>query len=144
MFVKNRVWAETNMVQELMESTFVNFSDEEHSGRKALVSNHLGEISGEFIKRNNIGGVFCCDDMDAVRIIGRLTSLGIMIPGDISLISYGNTELASLFTPAITSINCHFEHMVNKTIEIIYSHLQGLDNRFSQYVIQPELVIRDT
>jgi DNA-binding LacI/PurR family transcriptional regulator len=144
LFVKNRVWAETNMVQELMERTFKNFTDEEKSGRKALVSSHLVEIDNKYIEQNNIGGVFCCDDMDAVRIIGRLASDGIRITGDISLISYGNTELASFFTPGITSIDCHFEQMVEKTIEIIFSNLHGQDNRFSQYVIQPELVVRET
>jgi DNA-binding LacI/PurR family transcriptional regulator len=144
LFVKNRVWAETNMVQELMETTFRNFTDEQKTGRKALVSGHLGEIDRKYIEQNNIGGIFCCDDMDAVRIIGRLKSNSIRIPGDISLISYGNTELASFFTPGITSIDCHFEHMVEKTIEIIFSNLDGQDNRFSQYIIQPELVVRET
>jgi LacI family transcriptional regulator len=104
----------------------------------------MGEIDGEYIKQNNIGGIFCCDDIDAVRIIGRLKSHDIRIPGDIVLISYGNTELASFFTPGITSINCHFEQMVEKTIEIIFSNLEGRDIRFSQYIIQPELVVRET
>ncbi len=144
LFVKNRVWAETNMVQELMERTFRNFTDEEKSGRKALVSSHLVEIDRTYIEQNNIGGIFCCDDMDAVRIIGRLKSDCIRIPGDISLISYGNTELASFFTPGITSIDCHFEQMIEKTIEIIFSNLHGQDNRFSQYIIQPDLVVRET
>ncbi len=144
LFVKNRAWAGTNMVQELMERTFRNFSDSEESGRKALVSGNLGEIDRKYIEQNNIGGIFCCDDMDAVRIIGRLKACGIRIPGDISLISYGNTELASFFTPGITSINCHFEQMIEKTIEIIFSNLHEQDNRFSQYIIQPELVVRET
>jgi hypothetical protein len=34
--------------------------------------------------------------------------------------------------------------MVEKTIEIIFSNLEGRDIRFSQYIIQPELVVRET
>ena len=69
---------------------------------------------------------------------------GFKIPEEISAISYGNTDLARYFTPKMTSIDCHCEEMVNKTAAIIQDHLEGKDVRFAQYVVQPELIVRET
>jgi GntR family transcriptional regulator of arabinose operon len=143
-FIKNEVWAGTNMVQELMEESFKNFVEKEGSSRVAYVLDHISHLSREYMDKERIGGIFCCDDMDAIRVIGKLKKEGIDTPGDVSVVSYGNTELASYFTPRITSIDCHPEEMAEKTVEIINSNINGTDTRFSQYILQPDIIIRDT
>jgi DNA-binding LacI/PurR family transcriptional regulator len=143
-FVKNDVWIGRNMVQEFMQETFRKFVEMTHPHRKAVVVDHLSSLSDDFIQRERIGGIFCCDDTDAVRLIGKLKESGFHIPGDLSLISYGNTDLARYFTPKITSIDCHCEEMASITSTIIQDHLDGKDIRFAQYVVQPDLVVRET
>lgn len=143
-FIKNDIWIGRNMVQEFMEETFKKFVEANRPPRKAVVVDHLSSLSAGFIRKEKIEGIFCCDDTDAVRVIGKLKDWGFQIPGDLLLISYGNTDLAQYFTPKITSVDCHCEEMVARTSEIIQDHLNGKDVRFAQYVIQPDLVIRDT
>jgi len=143
-FIKNEVWAGTNMVQVIMEESFKNFVEEASPARKGFVIDQIRNIEREYMDTADIGGIFCCDDMDAVRVIGRLKSEGYTIPGDVAVVSYGNTELSSYFTPRITSIDCHLEQMAEKTADIINSNISGVDTRMSQFVFQPEIIIRDT
>ncbi len=142
-FVKNDTWAGRNMVQEVMEETFKNCVHEEKGGRP-LVIESVAAIGADLLKREKIGGIFCSDDADAVRVIGRLIESGIRLPADVSVISYGNTDLARYFTPGITSIDPHGEEMARRTADMIRGHLAGEDVRFCQYVIQPDLVVRET
>jgi DNA-binding LacI/PurR family transcriptional regulator len=143
-FIKNNTWADRNMVQEVMEETFINFVDQHYLQRKAFVIDRIQDLSREFLQNNKIDGIFCCDDIDAVKVIGRVKEWNYRLPEDISVISYGNTDLAQYFTPAITSIDSHCEEMAHKTANIIKAHINGEDVRFCQYVIQPELIIRKT
>ncbi len=143
-FVKNDIWAGRNMVLEFMEATFKNFAEIESPSRKVVVLNNVHEMEPTILEGNNIGGIFCCDDMDAVRAVGKLKEWGYSLPDDIALISYGNTDLARYFTPKITSIDSHCEEMVAKTVDIIHAHLNGEDVRYSQYVVQPDLIVRQT
>ncbi|HPG40838.1 MAG TPA: GntR family transcriptional regulator [bacterium] len=143
-FIKNSLWAGRNMVQELMEETFKSFVGQETPERQAMVLDNLQTLSREFLLQRHITGILCSDDADAIRVIGRLQQWNFLIPDDISIISYGNTELAQYFTPGITSIDCHCRDMAARTADIIDQHLQGRDTRYCQYVIQPDLVIRET
>lgn len=143
-FVKNEIWIGRNMVQEFMEETFKGFIEGMPSPRRALTFDHVRNLNPDAIRNEKIGGIFCCDDTDAVRVIGHLLDWGFKIPEEISVISYGNTDLARYFTPKITSIDCHCEEMVDRTAAIIQDHLEGKDVRFAQYVVQPELIIRET
>lgn len=143
-FVKNDIWAGRNMVQEVMEETFKNCIQEERGGGRALVIESVAGIGMDLLRRERVGGIFCSDDADAVRVIGRLIESGFRVPADISVISYGNTDLARYFTPKITSIDPHGEEMARRTAEMIRGHLAGEDVRFCQYVIQPDLVVRET
>lgn len=142
-FLKNSIWTGRNMVQEVMEETFLQCVQE--TGRpSAIVLKRVSDLHKEWIKSKNIQGVFCCDDTDAIRMLGRLKEWGIRVPEEVSLISYGNTDLARYFTPKITSIDPHGEEMAAKIAQMIQAYQRGEDIHFCQYVIQPELVIRET
>ena len=143
-FLKNDIWAGRNMVQEVMEETFKNCVHEETNGRRALVIERIAGIRADLLRHEKVGGIFCCDDTDAVRVVGRLIEWGFRLPSDISVISYGNTDLARYFTPKITSIDPHAEEMARRTAEMIRAHFEGENVHYCQYVIQPDLVVRET
>jgi DNA-binding LacI/PurR family transcriptional regulator len=132
------------MVQEVMEETFLQCVREEAGGRRALVFEGVTGLGPDLLKREKIGGIFFSDDADAVRVVGRLIESGLGVPEDVSAISYGNTDLARYFTPKITSIDPHGGEMARRTAEMIRGHLEGENVRLCQYVVQPDLVVRDT
>ena len=106
--------------------------------------NDVLDLSHQFIKNHQICGFFCCDDHDAIRVIGRLKTWNIEIPEEISIVSYGNTDIARYFTPPITSIDPHSREMAETTAHIIQQKLNGEDVSLYQYVIQPQILIRGT
>ena len=143
-FVKNNIWLGRNMVQEVMEDRYKTTLKNEASNRNSYLIDDVNSITKGFIDRNNITGFFCCDDTDAIRIVGRFKEWGIEIKNNFALVSYGNTDLARYFTPAITSINPHYEEMAAISAEIIQNQLKGIDVTFSQHVLQPEIIERET
>lgn len=142
-FVKNNIWLGRNMVQEVMEETFKHFLQKD-SHRKYCIIEDVNFINKEFIEENGIKGLFCCDDTDAIRVVGRLKEWDFQFSEHIALVSYGNTDLARYFTPAITSIDPHYTEMAAISTEIIRNHIKGIDVSLRQHVLQPELIIRDT
>ena len=143
-FVRNEIWAGRNLVQELMEETYRTIIDAQRGEGSSLVVDRVGSIDAAFVRDNGIEGIFCCDDADALRVTGRLGEQGVRVPDDFRLVSYGNTDLARYFTPAITSIDPHNEEMAETTVRILRKKIGGDSTEFSQYVVQPELVVRTT
>jgi DNA-binding LacI/PurR family transcriptional regulator len=143
-FLKNETWAGRNMVQEVMEETFKNFVQEHMGNRRAVVVERVIDLHADRLREEGIGGIFCCDDSDAVRVVGRLSEWGFSLPRDVSVISYGNTELARYFTPKITAIDPHSEEMAKRVTGMILDHANGENVAFGQYVIQPNLIVRET
>ena len=127
-----------------MKKIFEQFIKVDDPGRKSVIVDNFYTIDREWIIKNNIKGFFCCDDSDAVRVTGRIIEFGLGIPDDISIISYGNTYLAQYFTPAITSIDPHYMEMSRLIAEIINDSLNGKNVSMSQYVLQPDIIIRET
>jgi DNA-binding LacI/PurR family transcriptional regulator len=143
-FVKNNLWQGRNMIQEVMEATFDGFMKKDEPWRRSVVIDNINSLTRSFMIENHITGFFCCDDSDAVRIVGRLNQWQFRFPQEIRLVSYGNTELARFFTPAITSIDPFYQQMAGLTADIINRDQQKKEPRLAQHVLQPELIVRET
>jgi DNA-binding LacI/PurR family transcriptional regulator len=142
--VRNEIWSGRNLVQELIEGTFMTIMAEERPNVMPHLIDRSGRVDAAFVKEYDVQGVFCCDDSDAIRVIGKLREEGVRIPEQVRLVSYGNTHLARYFTPAITSLDPHNSEMAHMVGEILRKRIGGEPTQFSQYVVQPELVLRDT
>ena len=142
LLVKNETWKGRNLLYEFMEQTFTNIISANYPNRKVFVISNLNEFSPEYIYKNTIGGMLCCSDTDAVRVIGRLQKQHICIPEEISIVSYGNTELTEFFNPAITVIDCGYKDMAAQTAGLIQKGKQA--GPFEQHIILPKLIVRNT
>ena len=65
----------------------------------------------------------------------------VAIPGEVSVVSYGNTELTSYYSPGITSVDCNYPMMAREIAEHISCGSMPCKR---QLVISPELIIRET
>jgi len=147
-FIRNEVTLGRNLVQEMMEETFkdaiAGLSETGLPECKPVIISKVDTVDAVFLGDNHVGGFFCCDDTDAIRVIGRLKGQEKNVGDDYSLVSYGNTELAQYFTPAITSVDPHNPGMAETIAGILKSKIKDENTEFSQYVISPELIIRET
>jgi DNA-binding LacI/PurR family transcriptional regulator len=142
LFIKNELWKGRSLVNELMEQTLKGFMSKGNCSKELFVLSELNELDVSYLKNNSIGGILTCTDIDSLRIAGRLLQWKIKMPDEVSLISYGNTELTKFFNPAISAIDCHYEEMAKRVSKIIL--LNDSSNKGVQHVIQPELIIRET
>lgn len=142
-FVKNPFAVGRNLLLELMEETYrseiyKNFQDE------PLILEGTAEISSSFCKLNGATGFFCCNDMDAISILGKLLEQGMAPKKDFYLVSYGDTDIARYAKIPITSISPHTKEMAKIAVSILDKRIEGENTDLCQYVVQPELMIRDT
>ena len=142
LFVKNQGWQGVNLLYELMEQTLRAMVGENYPERSLFVLEGMKDLNPGFLRKNKIGGILASLDTDSVRIAGRLVKWGIRLPSEVSLVSYGNTELLEFFHPAITAVDCLYKELAAKTAALI-DNWPGNANP-EQHVIQPVLVIRET
>ncbi|MFO7923555.1 MAG: substrate-binding domain-containing protein [Bacteroidales bacterium] len=141
LFFKNEIWRGRNLVYELMEQSIQIFIDQQAPARKLYVISGLSGFNQEFIIRNNIGGILCSTDIDSLKVTGRLNRWGIKMPDQVSVVSYGNTELTQSATPSVTAVDCNYGEMAKLTASLIFD----CDTKITkQFVIQPEIIIRQT
>ncbi|HNR37112.1 MAG TPA: GntR family transcriptional regulator [Candidatus Hydrogenedentes bacterium] len=141
-FVMNEGWTGRNMVLELMTETYRMVLRRRQPDLEPPIFDNVSRVSADAIRANGITGVFCCDDISAIQAIGRLREEGVAVPGEVCFASYGNTALARYFTPALTSVDPHNEEMADHLAGMLTGGLGR--NEMRQYVVQPELVIRET
>lgn len=137
----DEVWKGKNLVYDLMESTLRIMIADQLPGRQLFVSSSISEVDAAFIKDNSIGGILTIQDSDAVRLVGRLKEWRIRVPGQVSIVSYGNTEVTKYFSPEITAIDCNYPKMASEIADHISSASMS---QKKQVVISPEIVVRET
>lgn len=64
----------------------------------------LGSQLVELMDKENITGVFACQDEIAIGLINYCYDQNIKVPEDISISGYGDTDLASIYRPGLTTI----------------------------------------
>jgi DNA-binding LacI/PurR family transcriptional regulator len=142
LLVKNEDWRGRNLLYELMDRTFCDIIQTQYSARNPFTINNAFDLTYEFLDQHKIGGIVCCTDTDSIRVLGRIKKWGVKIPSEISLVSYGNTELTEYFEPPITSLDCQYNEMANKTAELITKGKNcGL---LEQHIVNPKIIVRGT
>jgi DNA-binding LacI/PurR family transcriptional regulator len=71
-FVKNDLWSEQNLVQQLMEETFKEIHSKRNLAQEAIILPGFRDATASLCRERGINGILCCDDADAIRIIGNL------------------------------------------------------------------------
>jgi len=143
-FVMNEGWSGRNMVLELMSETYKMVLRRRRPEGEPTILERASAIDVETLRLRGVTGIFCCDDVSAIQALGRLRQQGVPVPAEMSLVSYGNTDLARYFTPSITSVDPHNEEMVSRLIEVLYVERGNGLAVNKQHIVQPELVVRET
>lgn len=142
-FVVNEGWAGRNMVLELMTETYRMALRRHRPKCEPLIFDRPSQIEAARLREEGVTGIFCCDDVSAIQVLGRLREQGVAVPGEMNLVSYGNTDLARFFTPAITSVDPHSAEMTSRLVDVVMTGVETpIESR--QIVIQPDLVPRET
>ncbi|CAH0120854.1 MULTISPECIES: LacI family DNA-binding transcriptional regulator [unclassified Paenibacillus] len=97
-------------------------------------------------QRKNIpDAIFYANDFMAFGGIRALVEKEVRIPQDISVIGYDDVIVASLITPALTTVRQPVYEMGKNAAELLLKRIQGTVEPGKQHVLlKPELVIRNS
>ncbi|HOE64901.1 MAG TPA: GntR family transcriptional regulator [Candidatus Hydrogenedentes bacterium] len=142
-FVENEVWPGRNMVLELMRETYLDLMRRERPGFEPLILPRARGVDAAALRQRGITAIFCCDDLSAIQVIGRLHEQGMEIPRDYNLVSYGNTDIGRYFTPPISSVDPRNAEMA-RIVAALLAPEPETPSESCQHVVHPELILRET
>lgn len=87
--------------------------------------------------------IFSANDLMAVGTIKELTSRGLSIPGDVSVVGFDDSMLAQMADPSLTSVHVPMKLLAGLSVTGLVAHIQGQPDSPAR-VIKPTLVVRDS
>jgi LacI family transcriptional regulator len=85
--------------------------------------------------------LFCFSDSIAYGAYAAARSLGLSIPGDLSIVGYDNHPMSSLLTPALTAVDWNIGEIVSGSVRLILKAIDG-KTRHRRILQQPQLCER--
>lgn len=93
-----------------------------------------------------VTAIFAATDEIAGEVYQIATELGRSIPGDLSVVGYGNVENSAFLTPALTSVRHSPYRMGKKAASLLLERITGGGNEQVSRVerLPVEFVLRDS
>lgn len=85
--------------------------------------------------------VFCDNDEMAIGIIHGLTTAGLKVPDDISVMGFDNIEMSGFCLPPLTTIRQYRTRLGRRAAECLLARMQG-DTATENAVLDVELMVR--
>ena len=85
-------------------------------------------------------------DLQALGAIRTISSLGLSVPGDVSVIGFDDTFLMSHLDPALTTIHQPVQSIVASAVRALFEALNTADYAptHADYVFSPDLIVRSS
>ncbi|BBU41331.1 MULTISPECIES: LacI family DNA-binding transcriptional regulator [Aeribacillus] len=88
--------------------------------------------------------VFASSDEMAIGAIKAIKAKGLKVPDDISIVGFDDIKFASIFEPALTTVSQPMFEIGQKAMELLIKLIQKDKLEKSQYILEDQLVIRET
>jgi LacI family transcriptional regulator, sucrose operon repressor len=95
-----------------------------------------------FAEHPDVDGVFA-SDVKAAHVIQACARLGKSVPGDVKVVGYDDTQIASLLVPRLTTVRQPKEAMAKLALETLVKQIHG-EPYSLETVLPVELVDRDS
>ncbi|MET0435550.1 MAG: LacI family DNA-binding transcriptional regulator [Cellulomonas sp.] len=90
----------------------------------------------------DLDGIFIASDLMAAGALPELAEAGRAVPGDVAVVGYDNSGLATTTKPNLTTVTQPVIAMARAAGEELVAQLQGRHARTEAQVFEPELVVR--
>lgn len=90
----------------------------------------------------DVTAVVVYNDIMAAGLLGRLTRLGIELPGRLSIVGFDDISISSLLTPALTTVRIPLAHAGAVAVDRLHAHLTGASAPGRPAPLPTELVVR--
>ena len=104
-----------------------------------------GQAAMNLIKRNpGMTAIIFVSDRQAFGGMKAMAKNGIKVPDDISVLGFDNSAFCDLFSPALTSIEMHFDKIGKMAAELVVQAIKNGSASHENIILKPELVLRDS
>lgn len=102
------------------------------------------QAANDLLTRNpELTAIFCFNDLVAIGALKACRELGRAVPGDIAIVGFDDIPMASLVTPALTTIHTARYELGLLASEILLGHANNHAPR-TDNILPVELVVRDS
>jgi LacI family transcriptional regulator len=88
--------------------------------------------------------IFAANDLSAIQTMHVARSLGLSIPGDVSVIGFDNIPESALTAPPLTTIDQSIQEMGRQAVELLIDLIEGNTERPGQVTLPTRLVVRQS
>lgn len=101
------------------------------------------QLAAQLLKRRGeLTAIFACNDVMAFGVIHELSSRGIRVPADMSVIGFDGIEYGEMIHPPLTTIKQPDHEMGILACKLLLDKLQDKDSSQMSVMLQPRLVER--
>lgn len=114
---------------------------ESHESRPRIAREAIKRYLGDHPRPS---AIICDNDELALGVLHGLRDLGMEVPGDVSMVSIGDTVLAEYCVPSLSVVDVHFERHIRVATDLIADSLQGRKLGGEGHVIRPRFLHRES
>jgi DNA-binding LacI/PurR family transcriptional regulator len=109
----------------------------EHESAAAAAINYLHA-------NPSVSAFFCANDMVAITFIQAARLAGIAVPDRVSVIGFDDIDMASIISPALTTMAVDKAGMGRLAVTLLSHRLEAGQDGISSTLVQPQLIERET
>lgn len=88
--------------------------------------------------------IFGCNDLLAIGVMQAAHDRGLVIPNDLSIIGFDNTELSEVVVPSLTTVQQPLKDIGHHVVDLLTQKIEGKSKTTHRVVLLPDLVIRQS
>lgn len=101
-----------------------------------------GQAAAAALLDEGCTGIVCGSDMMALGVIRAARDRGLRVPEDISVVGYDDSPLIPFTDPPLTTVRQPVQAMATAAVGALLEEIGGNPVQHTEYVFQPELVVR--
>ena len=117
---------------------------------KFVFESDLKMETGRLISKKIVGlnirpsAMVVVNDMTAIGLMDGCRAAGIVIPQELSIVSFDNIPFASMYGIELTTISQHVDKMGEKAAGLMLKQLKDKNAKPERIIIEPTLIVRGT
>ena len=101
-----------------------------------------GHAATTRLLNQNITGIVCASDPQALGAIRAVRRKGLTVPGDVSVVGYDDSAFMNCIDPPLTTVRQPIEAMGRAAVELLVNQIEGGAVSTEELLFEPELVVR--
>lgn len=103
------------------------------------------EAAKELFKNEELpDAVLCCADVFGMAVVNVAGQFGIRVPQDLSVIGFDDLDIASMTTPALTTVAQPVDKLASQACELLLEEIGNGTARNRRVILPTDLVIRNS